>query len=79
MTHQRYAEFYQRNANGELVPALGTDSRLPLDGRWGAATIERAARKHKHSLRNLKWYSGYIVRGRTGQPHSLYISLESNT
>lgn len=69
-----FAEFYQRSPNGKIIPACGTDSHLPIDGRLGLARAEQEAMDHMQRIGYR--YTGFAlfrVRGqRTGKEHPYY-------
>lgn len=40
-----YAQFWHRGTHGLLIPACGSDSVLPIDGRFGTARQHAVARE----------------------------------
>ena len=56
-----YARFLTRNAKRELVPALGSDGTLILDGRHSADNQNNSACLHAYRLRHIHKYAGFHI------------------
>lgn len=76
--NQHFAEFYHKGTTGKTIPACGTDTHLPIDGRFGLVRAKYTAVLHMESLakNRIQDYTGfalYRVRGRrTGNEHPYY-------
>jgi hypothetical protein len=50
-----YAVFHNNNRlDGKLAPLMGSDSYLPIDGRYSVARAKALAEKQIHRLRNVQ-------------------------
>ena len=60
---QHFAEFYQLSPQSGLpIPACGSDSHLPIDGRFGPDRAADCALQHLASLQKLgKDYCGFAL------------------
>lgn len=62
MKSKYFAQFFDKNLDGELVEAMGSDGVFILDGRNDMRTWEDDASDRIYKLRNVQKYHGYQIR-----------------
>lgn len=67
----RYVQFWTRQTDGRVTPALGSDGVLWLDGRWSLQTIRAKAEKQAEALKRVQpHYCAFSVHsGPMNRPH----------